>query len=357
MGLRVLLFPFQWGYLLLVSIRKLTYIVGLKRRYSFNKPIICIGNLNAGGSGKTPHTKYIANLLQSNGYNVAIILRGYKRSTKGFIHCNLSHSVAQIGDEAYEYVRGLNESINIFVCKRRKKGIKKIFKEHPATDVVLMDDGFQHLSVKAGLNILLTDYLQPYWKDHVLPIGKLRECKCAKKRADIIMVSKMPKVYSPIIGRDLIEKINPLPHQKIAFSYLDYEKPLPVYPEKSETIQLPENIYSSFMLCGIANPYPLEEHLRRQSVELYVHKYPDHYSYKLKDIEKLSNDFNAHMLKNKAIFTTEKDVARLMSPEIKEKLIDLPFFYIPVKIGIHKIKEFNFDKFIIEYVRENCKNS
>jgi len=357
MGLRFLLFPFQWGYILIVSVRKLFYAIGLKRRHSFDVPVICIGNMNAGGSGKTPHTKYIAGLLNGKGYNTSIILRGYKRSTRGFIHCNLNHSVAEIGDEAYEYLRGLDGKINIFVCERRNKGIREILKQMPLTDVILMDDGFQHLSVRAGMYIMLTDYLQPYWKDHVLPIGKLRECKSAKKRADVVVVSKTPKVFSPIIGRDLIEKINPGHGQMVAFSYLEYGKPVPVYSEKADSIAVPDNTYSVFLLCGIANPYPLEEYLKRSCIELYSHKYPDHYSYKLKDIEKLADDFNSHMMKSKVIFTTEKDVSRLMLPEIKEKLVDLPFFYIPVTIGIHENKEFNLDKLIIDYVGKNRKNS
>ncbi len=357
MGLRFLLFPFQWGYILLISLRKLLYAVGIKRRRTFNMPIICIGNLNAGGSGKTPHTKYFAQLLQRNHYKIAIILRGYKRSTRGFIHCNTDHTVAEIGDEAYEYVRNLDEKTNIFVCERRRKGIKEIMNKFPETDVILMDDGFQHLAVKAGMYILLTDYLQPYWKDYVLPIGKLRECKAAKKRAHVIMVTKTPKVFSPLVKRDLIEKIRPRYHQHVAFSYLDYGNPVPVYAEGDQRFTVPENIYSAFLLCGIANPYPLEEFLKRKCIELYSHKYPDHHAYKLKEIEKLAFDFNNHMMKNKVIFTTEKDVSRLMLPEIKEKLVDLPFFYIPVTIGIHESKEFNLDKLIIDYVGKNCKNS
>ncbi|HBG71135.1 MAG: tetraacyldisaccharide 4'-kinase [Bacteroidetes bacterium GWF2_43_63] len=357
MGFRFLLFPFQWGYILIVSVRKLLYAIGIKKRWGFDVPVICIGNLNAGGSGKTPHTKYVANLLVEKGYNVSIIMRGYKRNTSGFIHCNKNHNVAEIGDEAYEYVRGLDENINVFVCERRRKGIREILKKVPSTDVILMDDGYQHLDVKAGLYILLTDYLNPYWKDHVLPVGKLRECKSAKKRADVIIVSKTPKVFSPIIGRDLIEKIKPGHHQNIAFSYLDYGKPVRVYSDSPVKLEIPDNTYSIFLLCGIANPYPLEEYLKRSCVELYAHKYPDHYSFKLRDIEKLADDFKSHMMKSKVIFTTEKDVARLMLPEIKEKLVDLPFFYIPVTVGIHESKEFNLDKLIIDYVGKNCKNS
>lgn len=357
MGFRFLLFPFQWGYILIVSFRKLFYALGIKKRMSFDIPVICLGNLNAGGSGKTPHTKYIANLLVENGYNVSIILRGYKRNTRGFIHCNKTHNVAEIGDEAFEYVHGLSENIQIFVCERRKKGINDIITKFPKTQVVLMDDGFQHLAVKAGLYILLTDYLNPFWKDHVLPVGRLRECKSAKKRADVIVVSKTPKVFSPIIGRDLIEKIKPGKNQKVSFSYIDYGKPVRVYSHSPVNLVVPCNIYSSFLLCGIANPYPLEEYLKRSCIELYSYKYPDHYSYKIKDIEKLVDDFKSHMMKSKVIFTTEKDVARLMLPEIKEKLVDLSFFYIPVTIGIHENKEFNLDKLIIDYVGKNCKNS
>lgn len=357
MGLRFLLFPFQWGYLLIVSLRKLLFAIGIRRRHTFDMPVICIGNLNAGGSGKTPHTRYFADLLLKNGYHPAVILRGYKRKTKGFIHCTKEHTVAEIGDEAFEYIRGFGQNVNVFVCERRRKGISEIMKQFPATDVVLMDDGYQHLAVKAGLYVLLTDYLHPFWKDHVLPVGKLRECKSARKRADVIVVTKSPRVFSPIIARDLMSRIKPYAHQHVAYSYLSYGKPAPVYDDNRFPGVIPENLYSCFLLCGIANPYPLEEYLKRSCVELNTHKYPDHHAYTDKEVDRLADDFSSHLMKNKVIFTTEKDVARLLRPEIKEKLVALPFYYIPVTVGIHENKEFNLDKLIIDYVGKNRKNS
>lgn len=357
MGFRFLLFPFQWVYLFILTIKKLFFALGIKKRHSFDLPVICVGNLCIGGSGKTPHTKYFANLLLRNKFDVAILLRGYKRSTKGFIHCNKKHTLKEIGDEAYEYVHSVNRKIKIFVCKQREKGIKRIINDFPETDVILMDDGFQHLKVKAGLNLLLTDYLNPFWKDFILPVGSLREHKSAKRRADIFIVSKAPKVFSPIIKRDIEEKINPANYQNIAYSYIKYGEPKLVYKDSEYEGDYPENIYSVFLLCGIANPYPLEEYLRRDAVEIIKYIYPDHHVYSESDIDRLLYDFNRHLMKKKVIITTEKDVARLMLPEIKEKLINLPLFYIPISIGIHDDKMFNLENKIIEYVRENRKDS
>jgi tetraacyldisaccharide 4'-kinase len=355
MGAKFFLFPFQWLYLLAISVRQSLFSLGMQKRASFHIPVICIGNISTGGTGKTPHTKYIAQLLTKNGYKVAIILRGYKRKTKGLIHCNLNHTVSDIGDEAWEYVHRLNSDVNVFVCAKRKKGISFINKEFPETDVVLMDDGFQHFAVKAGLYLMLSDYLKPFYRDRLLPVGNLREPRRAKRRADVIVMSKTPKVFSPIIERDVIAQIRPTVNQKVIFSYLEYSEPVPVYNENKSI--LPKNLYSAFLLSGISNSYPLQEHLKRNCIELNVHSFPDHHEFKPKEIEAISNEFTGHLMKNKAIFTTEKDIARLLNPEIKEKLVDLPLFCVPVKIGLHPNKEIDFDKLILDYVKQNSRNS
>ena len=357
MGFRYYFAPLQWGYILVTCFRKVLYFTGLIKRHSFDIPVICIGNLSVGGTGKTPHTRYISRLLMENNHKVAILLRGYKRKSKGFIHCTPEHNVTEIGDEAYEYIHGLPQNINIFVCEKRKKGIREIQKLFPETSVILMDDGFQHLAVEAGMNILLTDYLNPFYKDHVLPVGTLREPRNAKKRADLIVVTKTPKVFSPIIARDLIEKVKPSANQSVAFSYLEYGQPVKVYADSTAADAIPENLYTVFLIAGIANPYPLEEYIKRSCVDLYTFRFPDHHQFTVSEIQRITGDFDRHLMKSKVIFTTEKDVARLMAPEIKEKLVHLPVFYIPVNIGFHDTKDVNPDKLILDYVGKNCKNS
>lgn len=356
MGFRLLLYPFQLFYLLMISIRKLMFLWGLRKRHTFPFPVICVGNISAGGTGKTPHTGYIAELLSQQGHQVAVILRGYKRKTRGFIHCNDQHTVNDIGDEAWEYVHSLPEAVKVFVCAKRAVGIRKIMELFPETSVVLMDDGYQHLSVRAGLYILLTDYLNPFYNDHVIPVGKLREPVAAKKRADIVVVTKSPKVFSPLIERDVTQKLRPNPAQHVYFSYLQYGDPLPVYHGGNQA-PVPKNIYSAFIITGIANPYPLEEHIRRSCVELYPHIYPDHHAFTPSEAQKLVDDYNSHMVRNKAIFTTRKDIARLIVPEIQEKLIALPVHYIPVKAGFHTGKSKPFDQIILDYVSKNKGNS
>lgn len=357
MGAKFFLFPFQWLYLLAIGIRQSMFSIGLRKRATFPFPVICIGNISTGGTGKTPHTKHLAKLLTANGYNVAIILRGYKRKTKGLIHCNLNHTVSDIGDEAWEYVHRLKTNVNVFVCAKRKRGIKFIKQEFPETDVVLMDDGFQHFAVKAGLYLMLSDYLNPFYRDRLLPVGNLREPRNAKKRADIIVMSKTPKVFSPLIERDVLSQVKPGESQKVVFSYLEYADPVPVYEENNNKGGVPKNLYSAFLLTGIANSYPLQEHLKRNCIELNIHSFSDHHEFKPKEIEAITSEFTGHLMKNKAIFTTEKDIARLLNPEIKEKLVDLPVFCVPVKIGLHPNKEIDFDKLILDYVKQNSRNS
>ena len=353
MGLKFFLFPFQWMFIFISSLRKFFYFKGIIKRKSFDVPVICVGNISTGGTGKTPHTKYITKLLAEHNFKTAIILRGYKRKTKGIIECSKKHTVDDIGDEAMEYLNSIPENVSVFVARKRKKGIKFILEQYPDMQVIVMDDGYQHFRVKAGMYVLLTDYHKLYVRDRVLPLGSLREPASAAKRADIIVVSKSPKVYSPLIEKNIRSQLKPT--QEMFMSYISYDELKSLSDEKNDCLDNKDDFYSIFMISAIANSYPLEEHLKRYCIELRKFDYPDHYAYIEKDVKKLRNEFNTHLVKNKIIVTTQKDVPRLMKPEIKELLVDLPFYYVPISIGFHE-KDISFDQKILDYVRENTRN-
>ncbi|PLW94496.1 MAG: tetraacyldisaccharide 4'-kinase [Marinilabiliales bacterium] len=354
MGLKFLLFPFQWLFLLFSALRKACYFSGVFKRHIFNIPVICIGNISTGGTGKTPHTKYVSSLLSEQGYSIAILLRGYKRRKKGIFECRKDHSIVDIGDEAMEYMNMNLPDVRVFVAGNRKKGIRFIQQEFSDVQVIIMDDGFQHYRVKPGLSIVLSDYHNLYIHDYVLPIGRLREPASALKRADMLVITKSPKVYSPLIFKDLASKLRT--QHDFHMSYLDYGDLKPLFEENGGLSTQSGDFYTIFLLSGIVNPYPLEEHLRRFCMDLQKFEFPDHYEYTEKDVKKLRDEFEKHLIKNKIIVTTEKDVQRLKKDDIKEFLVDLPVYYVPINVGLHNNAQKSFDKKILDYVAENSGN-
>lgn len=355
MGLKFLLFPFQWIFILLSSLRKAAYFSGLIKRHSFDIPVICIGNISTGGTGKTPHTKYLASLLSENNYKTAILLRGYKRKKKGIFECTSDHNVSDIGDEALEYINSVDSNTRVFVAGNRKKGIQYILDHYEDVQVVVMDDGYQHFKVKAGLYVLLSDFHKLYIHDHVLPVGSLRETKSAVKRADIMVITKSPKVYSPLIYKDLAANLKT--EHDFHMSFLEYKSMKAIFKENADLGEKSDDFYTIFLLSGIVNPYPLEEHLRRYCMDLQKFQFPDHYEYSEKDVRKIREEFEKHLIKNKIIVTTEKDVQRLNKAEIKEILVDLPIYYVPISVGFHDNAKKSFDQKILDYVAENSRNN
>ena len=355
-----LLFPLSALFRLGYEIRKLLYHWKIKKRVEFDIPVICIGNIRVGGTGKTPHTLYIAQLLLKNNYKVAILSRGYKRKTKGFIWADENSTALTIGDEPMIYKNAFRENPNaiIAVCENRRKGIFNIINGKTPPDIILLDDAFQHWKVKAGLEIILSDYYHPFYKDRMLPGGRLREPRKAASRADLMVVSKSPKVLSPLIEKDIADKVSKYFRKTVYFSFLQYQKFKPLYAN-SPYQELPENLYAAFILAGIANPYPLEEKIRSLCVEIDTHYYPDHHDFSEKELDLLIENFRSHVSQKKAIITTEKDAQRLQNIEFQKKLIDLPVFFVPIEVSFHQKRNnlFNFDQYILDYAGKNSRNN
>jgi tetraacyldisaccharide 4'-kinase len=320
---------------------------------SFDFPVISIGNLSAGGTGKTPHTEYLTELLMRS-FNVAILSRGYRRTTRGFILADPGHSQTDIGDEPMQYVKKF-PGVTVAVDENRKRGIARILSEKPETEVILLDDAFQHRWVKPGRSILLTDYHNLYVNDYMLPTGMLREMSSGAKRADIIIVSKTPKVFSPITRRNLVKELDPLPHQRLFFSYVSYDEPVPL---KLCTNQQPSSRKYNYiiMVAGVANSYPLQEYLRGLCNELIVFDFNDHHQYTVQDLDKIYSEYQSIISKDKVIFTTEKDATRLEGEMFSTYLRELPFYYVPIRTRFHDCDEIKFDKLILDYVQKSIRS-
>ena len=351
--MRFLLFPFAFLYGIIVLIRNKLFDWKIFRSVSFNIPIISIGNISVGGTGKTPHTEYLIRLLK-NKFKLAILSRGYGRDTKGFFIADSFSLAEEVGDEPKQYKQKFKD-VEVVVCESRKKGIRNILKKILDVNTILLDDAFQHRWVKPGLSIVLTDYFNIFPKDYLLPVGRLREFRSASKRADIIVVTKTPAVFSPILKRSILDLIKLSPEQKIYFSYIKYGE-FELLPE-IECSNIPEKNNYILLFTGIAKPGPLEEHIARKCIEYDIIKFSDHHKYSKKDMQKIRETFHNIISPNKIILTTEKDAMRLDNPELIKIIQGLPVFYIPIETDFHNDCKEEFNEQILNYVRKDKRNN
>ncbi len=348
-----LLYPVALLYGMINFLRNKCYDWGILRKTSFNFPVISVGNLSMGGSGKTPHVEYLVRLLK-NTFKLATLSRGYGRNTRGFLIASSKSHSKEIGDEPVQFKQKFPDLL-VAVDERRVHGIRQLKNKHPEIEVVVLDDAFQHRALKPGLNILLTDFHNLYPEDYPFPTGQLREFRNGSKRADIIVVTKTPSILSPITVRRIQDLIKPKPHQKLYFSYIKYG-PITLMPG-SKAPEVPDKYNTVLMFAGIANIYPLEEHVRGLTNHLEILQFNDHHNYSSKDLEKIREKFETIYTRNKIIITTEKDAMRLSLPAVPEFISDLPIYYIPIEIKLHRDYRKDFNDQIINYVTENSSNS
>ena len=344
----ILLFPFTTIYGTIIFLRNRFYDWNIFKFHEFKTLTISVGNLSVGGTGKTPHVEYLIQLL-SNNYKVSTLSRGYKRKTSGFIIVNDSHNATDVGDEPLQYYKKFKPII-VSVDEKRVNGIQNLEKNNPEIDLILLDDAFQHRSVKPGKSILITEYNNLYINDLLLPAGRLREWKCGAKRANIIIVSKCPINSSSEDQEKVIQLLKLKPYQKVLFSFIKYGTPLPFMDNQRKLIS---NETTVLAFTGIGNFKPLLNHLK-ESYNLVKHiSFTDHYQYTTEDVLNIKSQFNKIRADNKIIITTEKDIMRLYLPELKNELKDIPVFYIPITIDFLGNGKEEFDKEILDYVRAN----
>ncbi|NOX84807.1 MAG: tetraacyldisaccharide 4'-kinase [Chlorobi bacterium] len=350
---KIILFPFAWLYGIAVRLRHWFFDVGILSSEQFSIPLIVVGNISVGGTGKTPLVEYLIKLLLPF-YNVAVLSRGYKRKTRSFIKGNQFSKQTEIGDEPMQYLNKFGNKVTVAVDEKRVHGIHSLLENNDALDVILLDDAFQHRYVKPGISILLTDYFNLYMEDYLIPVGKLRDVKTAARRADIILVTKAPKVLSPITRKRITNLLKPVDRQKVFFSYLKYDKLLPANEFTEQ--QPPEKLNAIVLFSGVANSYPLQEHLERKCRETQVIDFKDHHVYRRKDMELVKRTFDNIFTRNKIIVTTEKDMMRLKDSPYFSALKNLPVYYLPVRMKINKEDEYEFNKAILDYVEQNRGN-
>ena len=304
-------------------------------------PVICIGNLAVGGSGKTPTTEYLVRLL--NNYKIAILSRGYGRETTGFILADTNATAETIGDEPLQYYNKF-KNVTVAVCEDRVKGIANLKDNH---DVILLDDAFQHRAVKAGFNILLFELEKLNSYQFLLPAGNLREPFYASKRAQCVLVTKATPEVLPSIRERIAKKLKLGPDQQLSFSSIKYGIMTPLY--KAHEI-VPLDVKTVFLLTGIANPAPLRAELERRLFKVETFEYPDHHPFTAKEITRFITAFKAHPANKKIMVTTEKDGQRLLANNLKHLLLNLPVYYLPIKVELNVEDKYKFDQKILEYV-------
>jgi tetraacyldisaccharide 4'-kinase len=354
------LFPFSWFYGGIVELRNKLFDWHVLPSETFSIPVISIGNLVAGGTGKTPHTEYLIRLL-SKKYKIAVLSRGYKRKSKGFILADEKASAERLGDEPYQMFRKF-PSVLIAVDSNRRRGIKKILDciEEARPEVILLDDAYQHRYVTPSLSILLTDYKRLFCKDKLLPVGRLRESQKNKKRAQIVLVTKCPEFTEKMDFQEITAKLMLLPGQSLFFTSYRYKSLLPVFCEnnpvkKESVLRLKKASYSAVLLAGLANPSGLIKYLNTYISDLHPFIYPDHHFFNRKNIRDLSETFTQIKNKNKIIITSEKDAVRLLdNPYIPEEIKHF-LFYLPVEV-VFKQEEELFIQTIEKHVTDFERN-
>ncbi len=339
---RILLLPLALLYGLGVWIRNLLFDWGILPSESFSIPVISVGNLSTGGSGKTPQVEYLISLLKDD-YRIALLSRGYKRKTCGYRLVGKSSTAAEVGDEALQVYRKFPD-ILVAVCESRRNGIRQIRQDHPEINIVLLDDAFQHRYVKPDLNLLLTGYYNPFFKNYLLPVGNLREAKYRVKRANALIVTKTPSIFSPLDRRFFLKQLQPYKPEKVFFSGLHYREWVPLNTETPT--KPPKSIKTIFLLSGIARTEALEEYLKTKCRDLFLHKYRDHHHFSERNLKKLRDHFNRTISRTKLVVTTEKDAMRLLEPGLGKHLDGMPVYYVPIEVFFQQGDKEKFDQFI-----------
>ena len=344
--MRILLLPIALLYHIVLSIRHKLYDWHILKSKRFEKPVICVGNLNLGGTGKTPHTEYLIRLLK-NDYRVATLSRGYGRRTKGFKLAGTSSTYNDLGDEPLLYFKKY-PGIQVAVDEDRVDGVTHLLWEQ-GVNVVLLDDAFQHRSISAGLNILLTEYQRLYMDDYLFPAGTLRDVRSAAKRADIIVISKAPKDLSEQEKQQITDKLNTSKNQKVYFSYLEHAALQPL--NEAAKAFSPEEADGAFAFCGIGNPKPFVEELKKRYHTVDFLPFGDHHAYKENDMKAVLDWYEKLDGEKKIIVTTEKDAARLTNSPYLCQFERTPLYDLPVTVHFHEKEKFNEE--ILKYVRKN----
>lgn len=331
---KFLLLPCSKLYGAATYIRNKMFDWNFIKQQEFNIPIIVVGNLTAGGTGKTPHTEYLMQHLR-HSYHIAWLSRGYKRHTKGFIIADRHCTIRDIGDEAFQVYQKFKGEITVAVCEKRAEGIARLLKADPEINLVILDDAFQHRYVKPSLAILITEYGRPVFEDKLLPYGRLRESLRGMNRADMVIVTKCPDTLKPIDFRTYSKSLDLSAFQQLFYTKFEYQNLKPLFPDKVKSIPYLEWMSEKdtlLALAGIGNPRPFIKYVKSFAPRVKVNIFNDHHNFTRKDIELIKQRFESMNGREKYIITTEKDAVRLAcNPYFPHEL--KPYvFYLPIEV-------------------------
>ncbi len=339
--LQVLLFPLSLIYDLITRIRNFFFDKGVFKSVQFSVPIISVGNIRVGGTGKTPHIEFLIEAFKKK-YSIAVLSRGYGRKTKGVFLANVNSTAETIGDEPFQIYSKYKTEISVCVGESRVEAVPKILFENEKTDLILLDDAYQHRYINRDVNIFLTEYSKPFYSDFVLPSGRLRERRSAAKRSDVVIITKCPSNIQPekVIIKDKVRKYtsSPVFFSKIVYAEMKYHKPL-------------ERPFKNVILfTGIANDAPLKEFLSEKYHVLEVRKFQDHHNFTASDFEELANLYQKHKASVPILVTTEKDYSRLGLTLNNSVLKDVPLAFVPIKVEVENEQE------LLSLIKEKIKN-
>jgi tetraacyldisaccharide 4'-kinase len=330
---------------LIVKVRNWLFDKKILPSASFNLPLICIGNLAVGGTGKSPMVEWIVGELKDR-FTIAVLSRGYKRKTRGYALASDTTTALDIGDEPMQFHSKFPD-VAVAVGEERIVAIPQLLHDRPDTQAIILDDAFQHRAVKAGLNILLTDYSNLFTRDWWLPSGDLRDAPSSYRRADVIVVTKCREDLSVDEQREIAAEIRPLPHQRIFYTAIRYDRPFHITRRTPEVI---DDRAEVLLVTGIANPAPLKRWLDGRSGSYYEMVYSDHHIYSIDDLRAILRRFTAITDPRKLILTTEKDAVRLI--KFREELEGLPFYVLPIRPRFLFDEEGGFRDLIIKFIKE-----
>lgn len=342
---RIVLLPLAILYWIVIAVRNLLYDIKIIKSSSFALPIICVGNLAVGGTGKSPMTEYLVELLKYQ-WKVATLSRGYKRKTRGYALANEHTTALEIGDEPMQFHLKFPD-IAVAVGEERLVAIPQLLHDRPDTQVIILDDAFQHRRIRAGLNIVLTECSNLFTRDFYLPVGDLRDLKSRYKKAQIIVVTKCDPVMTEEERENLTREIRPKAGQSLFFTTISYGRPYHILSRSGFDITTDTDV---LLVSGIANPKPLEKWLKANSKGYQLQRYSDHHIFTIDDLKTIKKRFEAMASTNRIVLTTEKDAVRLVkfSPEIK----DWPLYVIPVRHDFLFNERARFDSHITNFVRD-----
>jgi tetraacyldisaccharide 4'-kinase len=344
---RILLLPFAFIYGMMVWIRNQLYDRRIIKSASFGLPVICVGNLSVGGTGKSPMVEYLV-LNLKNRFRVATLSRGYKRKTRGYALASEQTTAIDIGDEPMQFFKKFPD-VPIAVGEERIVAIPQLLHDHPETEVVILDDAFQHRAIEPGFNILLTDYGNLFTRDFYLPTGDLRDSRSSYKRADVIIVTKCRHGLSEEEKQELTEEINPLPHQHLFFSTVVYGT---AYHITKRSFTYIDEETEVLLVTGIANPRPLKKYLEDRIHTYYMLHYGDHHIFSIDDWKEIRKRFDNIQTSKKMILTTEKDAMRLQ--KFAQEIDGMPFYVIPIEHQFLFNGANHFNEVVVNFI-ENFK--